>query len=108
MTIRIDRNKNTNDTAAMSDAITLNSTTTTTIAAANPDRNYILIHNNSAATACWIKLQAASVDDDKKGIFIDKSVPVPSEWEMPVDNIYIGEISAISDSGSVDIFVTEY
>ncbi|MEE8207794.1 MAG: hypothetical protein V3T88_02375 [Nitrosomonadaceae bacterium] len=108
MTIRIDRNKNTNDTATMSNAITLNGTTTITIATANPDRNYILIHNNSAATACWVKLQAASVDDDKKGIFIDKSVPTPAEWEMPVDNIYTGEISAISDSGAVDIYVTEY
>lgn len=90
------------DTATLSSAITLNTTTSTKIADAFPDRRSILISNNSSQDV-WIKFQATTVDNDKKGIFLFKR----SVYEMP-KGMYSGEISAISDSGSPEIFITEY
>jgi len=51
-----------------------------------------------------LKLQAASVDNNAKGIFIGRD----SYWEMPADNIYTGEISAIAVSGTPSVNVTSY
>lgn len=100
----IQRTRNTNDAATLSDAITLNTATSVKIADANTGRIFFCVNNNNEANGVWIKLQAASADDDQKGIFIGAR----SSWVMPVDNIYIGEISAIADMDSPDVFVTEY
>ncbi len=108
MVIRIDRNRNTNDAATVAMPITVNATTSTTIAVANDERIYVEINNNSATKEIWIKLQAASVDNDKKGIFLNKKGSPPASWEMPTDNIYSGEISAMADSGTSTVYITEY
>jgi len=108
MSQTIGRNRNVNDTATISDAITLNNTTSTVIAVANPNRTFFYVTNNGAADAIWIKLQAASVDNDAKGIWIQKKEVSESFWQMPDDNIYTGEISAIAESNNPEIFVTEY
>ncbi len=99
----IRRNRNEDDTADISSAITLNASTSTTIIAINTSRIYFRFDNPSNKNV-WLKLQAASVDDDKKGIFVDKG----GHWEMPVDNIYNGEISGIADVDAPDVFHTEY
>ena len=54
----------------------------------------------------FVKLQAASVDDDSKGIMLSNGLT----WEMPTDAIYTGEVSCIKDGvgPSATIFVTEY
>lgn len=96
------RNVNTNTDAVLSN-VALNATTSTTIKIANDARRFFAVSNNSTKDV-WLKLQAAAVDDDKKGIFMPKG----SYWEMPPDNVYIGEISAIADNGSPTIFITEY
>ena len=103
MTKRIWRTTNVNDTAVLSSAISLNSTTSTTILSANSMRIFVNISNESAQDV-WIKLQAASVDNNKKWIMIFKW----TNWQMPTDNIYTGEISAIWAFDSPDIYVTEY
>ncbi len=108
MVIRIDRNRNTNDAAAVSTPIVLDAITSTTIAVANDERIFFQVNNDSANKEVWIKLQAASVDNDKKGIFLNKKGVAPASWEMPTDNIYSGEISAIADSGVSTVYVTEY
>lgn len=99
----IGRNTNRNDTAVLSSAIALNATTSTTIASADSSRIFASVSNEGPQTV-WIKLQAASVDNDKKGI----RLPREGTWEMPMDNIYTGEISAIADTGTPNIFVTDY
>ena len=99
----IQRFRNVDDTADLSDAITLNASTSVTIKVANTSRIYFRFDNTSNKNV-WLKLQAASVDDDKKGFFVDKG----GYWRMPVDTIYTGEISAIADVGSPDVFYTEY
>ena len=108
MTLLTGSNRNTNDTATIISGVTLNATTSTVIAVANPDRMYFYVDNNFSDKACFIKLQAASIDNDKKGIFLNEKEKGDTRWEMSPDNIYTGEISAIADSGSPTVFVTEY
>lgn len=105
---KIGRNVNTNDEATITDAIELNDSTSIKIADANPGRIFFYITNNGSSDAVWVKLQAASIDNDKKGIWVEKKEVAESFWQMPPDNIYTGEICAISDSSNPDIFVTEY
>lgn len=108
------RTRNTNDAPILSDAITLNATTSTKIADANPDRTFFHVSMRPGLTIrnVFIKLQAASVDDDKKGIILYRDFSSNANafiprWEMPPDNIDPGEISAIMDSGTEDVFVTD-
>ena len=104
----IGRNRNVNETAVLSGPITINSSTSTVVVVANTNRIFLHISNNDNAIGFWLKLQAASVDDEMNGIFISSKVGSIPFWEMPADNIYTGEISAIAESGTFDIFVTEY
>jgi len=97
------RMRNENDTADISSAITLNASTSTIIISANTARTFFRFDNPSNK-GVWLKLQAASVDDDKKGIFVPKG----EHWPMPVDTIYPGEISAIAEKGTPDVYYTEY
>ncbi len=78
------------------------------IADANPNRRFFYVHANGDSKPVWIKLQSAGIDDDKKGIWVERKAGVNPFWQMPQDNIYTGEISAIADSVAVDVFVTEY
>ena len=103
MAKEIGRNTNTTDESTLSDAIACNATTSTTIQAANEDRIFFAASNPGNKDG-WIKLQAASVDNDKKGIFLPRN----GYWEMPTDNFYTGEISFIAVSGTPDINTTEY
>lgn len=60
--------------------------------------------SNDGSTKIYLKMQAASVDDDKKGIVV-----YPGElYEMPEKTRYTGEISAISDLGTNSVSVTVY
>lgn len=61
----------------------------------------------------FIRLYPASDDNDHKGVVITRDTFGNSNlfkpgWRMSADNIYTGEISALSSVGSVDIHVTEY
>lgn len=108
MAFKIERNINTNDTAAVNSGVTLNANTSVKIADANPDRIYLYITNDGATDAVWIKLQATGDDNDKKGIYLNKKGTSPNIWEMPTDNIYTGEICAIADANTPIAYVTEY
>lgn len=108
MTRLIGSNRNTNDEATVSSGVTLNPTTSTTIAPANPDRMAFFVDNGDSNNKSWVKLQPASVDDEKKGIYLTSSVLGTSSWTMGPDNIYTGEVSAIADGDSPQVFVTEY
>ena len=99
----IGRNTNTNDAATLSPAIGLNITTSTKIADANSDRIFLSVSNPSNQ-GVFVKLQAASVDDLTKGIY----VAARDVWHMPTDNIYTGEVSAKSSVDEPDVYVTEY
>ena len=103
MSLVIGRNRNTNNEATLSDAITLNSSTSIKILDSDTKRIYTGI-SNIGNQDVWLKLQAASVDNEKKGIFI----PSRSFYELPPDNVYTGEISAITMVGAGKIFITNF
>ena len=100
------RNSNTNDVATIT-TIVLNDSTSTTVAPPNVNRTFIHITNADAVKAAWVKLQPASVDNDKKGVFLAARGSGPGLTMTP-DNIYTGEISAIADQGSDTVYITEY
>ena len=101
------RNANFSDSATI-EKVELNNTTSVKIADANKGRTFFHINSNGSPFEVWIKLQPAHIDNDKKGIFLHKSIEGGNFWEMPEDNIYTGEISAIAVNGSPTIYVTEY
>ena len=108
MVIRIGRNRNTNDVAVTAQ-VTLNSTTAVVVQAANEKRIFFGVNNNSASDGFWVRLYPAATDNIKQGIFLSgNSQNGPIEWEMPNDNTYTGEISAIADNTGVTAYVTEY
>jgi len=92
----------------ISGGIALNTATSIKIADANPDRTFFNVNTDGDNQAVWIKLQAAEVDNDKKGIWIEAKIGALNSWQMPTDAIYTGEICAISNSGTPKVFVTEY
>jgi hypothetical protein len=103
------RTRNFNEISAISSAISLNDTTSTTLSVANSERIFWAVSIPTAAgpgltVQIWLKLQSASIDNDKKGINLSSG----DYWEMPVDNIYTGEISAIVENGTEDVFITEF
>ncbi len=101
-------NSSSTDTATVQAGITLNDSTSVMVIAANPSRRGLHVNCNFPDKASWVKLQAASVDNDKKGIFLNEKEKGVTHWDMPSDRIYTGEISAIADSGTPVIYVTEY
>lgn len=114
MGLTVGRNVNRNTETTQS-IVSLNSTTATKIADKNLARIYFSICLNcSVSPACvFIKLQAALVDNLKVGEILFRNFTgndnaFQMRWEMSPDNIYNGEISAISELGNVDIHVTEY
>lgn len=108
MSERINRVANINDTATIT-TIVLNSTTSTKIADANTRRMFFHVNNGvEPDKACWIKLHAAIVDNTKHGIVVHEGAKGVGGWEMPPDNIYTGEISAIAEAEPCTVYVTEY
>ena len=99
----IGANLNITDVATLSSAISLNTSTSVLVQASNIDRIYFSI-SSPDSHAIWLKLQAASVDNDKKGIYIPKN----GFWEMQPDDKYTGEICAIADTGTPSVYTTEY
>lgn len=114
MTQTIGRNRNVNDTATTAE-YSLNSTTAIKIADANPSRTFFHVNINGGTSneSIWIRLKAASEDNIKCGIWIGRFIDEDGSfakvcWEMPPDNIYTGEISAIMESGTHSVHVVEY
>lgn len=96
------------DTAFLSNAIAIGGNSSVKIADANANRKFFSVCTDGDNQAVWIKLQPASTDDVKKGIWIEAKIGAINYWEMLTDNIYTGEISAISNGGNVNVYVTEY
>ena len=97
------RNFNQKTSATLSSGISV-STTSVVAKVANTDRRYLSI--SVTGNDVFVKLQAASIDDDSKG----EMLPNGERWRMPTDAIYTGEVSCIKDGVGPDatIFVTEY
>jgi len=104
--VQTGRTINTHDEATQGSVTAIG--TSITVIAANPERIYFSINNGAASESCWVKLQAASVDNVKEGEFLAEKGEGRTFWEMPPDNIYTGEISVIRENSNVIVFFTEY
>jgi len=89
------------DTATLFDPVAVGSATSVKILDENQDRLYITVAPKTRDI--WLKFQAASVDNDKKGIPILRD----EIYEFPADFKYTGEISAITDTDTANVYVTE-
>ena len=107
MVNKIERTRNTNDSADTND-ISLNSSTAVIVSPANDKRIFIQINNNNSAHSFWVRLYPANQDNVKHGIFVSSKTGMTPVWEMPADNFYTGEISAIAETDSPIAYVTEY
>jgi len=103
MTKTVGQNVNTNNIAELSGSIALNSSTSITIQEASEERVFWCI-TNQENFAIYVKFQPASIDDIKNGFKLEGK----GYWEMPPGDKYTGEISAISESGTPEIFTTQY
>lgn len=104
----ITRIKESKSTAVLSGPIPVTEHASIKIADANPDRQFFSVYTDADDLAVWIKLQPANADNDKKGILIETKPGTQNFWQMPSDNIYSGEISAIANFANVNLFTTEY
>ncbi|MBL4860739.1 MAG: hypothetical protein JKX96_07765 [Acinetobacter sp.] len=94
--------KNTSEgSATISAGISVGDSTSVIILGANANRKFVAI--SALGANIFLKLQAASVDDDVKGIF----VPAGFTYEFPDGFIELGEISAIAESGTATVYPTE-
>ena len=114
MTLLIGRNRNTNTEANVTE-INISSISPTVICPVNPRRVFFRVDLESGTNQrnVYIRLYPAIQDNDKKGIVIGRRIAGNGSyfnlfWEMPRDSIYTGEISAISESSNINIYVTEY
>lgn len=104
MVLKIGDNRTTNTGATVLSGLAVGGATSVVVFPANPNRIYVSIGNDSVPTAMglFIKLQAASVDNLQKGIWVPGGV----QWSLD-GRIYTGEISVIS-MGNVTVFGTEF
>lgn len=110
----IGRNLNSNDVASVN-KVEINSVNATTIALPNDKRIYlsVFLDPSNIDVNVFIRLYPASDDNIKQGeiltrVQLGNANLFNPNWVMLVDNPYHGEISAISDSGTFDINITEY
>lgn len=89
-------------TADVPAGVAINAAASTTVLSARGDRRYVAL--SVTGDTVWVKLQAASTDNDKKGI----RIPAGTTYEFFPELVYTGEISAISDSTSATIYATEF
>ncbi|MBL4891459.1 MAG: hypothetical protein JKX91_06490 [Rhizobiaceae bacterium] len=99
------RNLNTSDTATVDAEVKITGNVAVTAIAANPDRFYVCI--SIVDKDAYIRLLPAATDNGvRKGIFMKKN----TNYELPADNLYTGEISIINKkNGEKPVyFVTEF
>lgn len=106
MTATVGTSTNTNNEAEVLDAIAVSSVTSTILLAAqavtDQPRIKVIVHNDGVLRV-WIKFQPAAADNDIKGLAIAAN---SFETVLAGSDIYTGEISAIAEAGTQDIYVT--
>ena len=114
MTHLIGRNQNKNDTAVVT-TVEVNDTTAAVVVAANPARIHITINldGGTAEEEVFVRFYPAADDNLKRGMVIKRKIIGATSINDPRvtmdgDNVYTGEISAISESGTFDLHITEF
>lgn len=108
------RNRNANDEATVT-TVEVNDTTASKLVDANPDRIHLTINldGGSAEEEVFVRFYPAADDDLKRGMVIKRKILGATSINDPRivmegDNVYTGEISAISESGTFDLHITEF
>lgn len=107
-------NINRND-EAITEIVEINSTTATKLLDVNSKRMYAavwLIPDNSNLSV-YVRKYPAADDNIKKGAVLTRDTLSNSNlftplWETKASNVYTGEISAISESGTFNVIVEEF
>lgn len=114
MTLKQGGNLNT-DSVATTTTVEINDATATTLVASRPTRIYLAISMNggSAEELVFLRFYAAATDNIKKGIILKRKVIGATSvndtlFIMDSNSMYTGEISAISESGTFDVHITEF
>jgi len=114
MALTVGGNLNTNTDAVLT-TVEINSTTSTLVSADRPDSSNPRIYFNASIddptddVYFYIKLQAASVDNNKKGIIVVSNTNrAQFSKELTGVSMYQGEISIISGDGTFDVHITEF
>lgn len=114
MTLKQGGNLNT-DSVATTTTVEINDATATTLVVARGTRIYLAISMNggTAEEEVFIRFYAASTDNIKKGIILKRKIIGATSvndtlFVMETNAIYTGEVSAISESGTFDVHITEF
>jgi len=95
--------RDTTDTATTT-IISLNSSTATKIVDAGTQKLQLIICN-PGNQPIFIKMQAASVDNLKEGLFLGGKSNLPLVLGQ---GFYTGEVSAMSNAGPADVTIVRY
>ena len=95
--------RNSNDTAA-NGSVEVNASTFTAVGSPNLNRIFFYVANTSSTSELVLNLRSAGTAVAGTGI----CVPPGGSWEMPANNVYTGEISAITSAGVFDVMICEY
>jgi hypothetical protein len=114
VTLKTGRNINSNDVASVT-SIPINSVTPTTIAVANGDRISfsVCLEPGNVDVDVAIRYYPAAQDSNFMGDVLTRFTQGNNNLfnpvhRMDVDNPYYGEVSAISENGTHNIYITEY
>jgi len=102
MTGKTERTRNFNDTAEVSEAIVLNSVTRTTVVSANSDRMSLQIQNLGNKKVRIFQQEATTLTGEGERL-VKNAI-----WYLLADNPYLGEVSAIAESGNSEVVFQEY
>lgn len=112
MAQEIKRVRNATDTATVT-TVEINSVTATTLLSANPRRMYARVYlDPTSDNIAYVREYPSATDNDKHGDVLvrdtvsNNSIFKGSYSTMP-DNVFTGEISAISESGTFNLYVIE-
>jgi hypothetical protein len=105
-----------NKSTATTTRITLNDVSATVIVPANPDRVFLSITMFPATSdvSLFVRYYPAAMDNIKHGVDVLTRRGIGGDsWfrphhRMETNAIYTGEVSAIVNTGTLDVVVTEY
>jgi len=97
-------------TANVPSGISVGQSVSVTLLAANPNRKYMYfaVPESDNGKQVWIRLYPSSDDNLKRGIILYETDKGPTTHAISGELIYTGEVSAISEDDTNDVFVTEF
>ena len=100
----IGKNENINDASAvLGSGVQAGTGTSIALVTLTKDDSLLILTNNSNQDA-WIKMQAAAVDNVKKGFLLYKGTT--TELNLDASTRFVGEISIIADNGNTEVHTT--